>query len=45
VNRDTGGVSGKGISPSLLASAPHSGACVAATLTAMLTEGLETAAN
>jgi predicted amidohydrolase YtcJ len=45
VNRDMGGVSGKGISPALLASAPHSAACVAATLTAMLTEGLESAAN
>ena len=45
VYRDTGGVSGKGISPALLANAPHSGACVAATLTAMLTEGLVRAAN
>jgi predicted amidohydrolase YtcJ len=45
VNRDMGGVSGKGISPALLAAAPHSSACVAATLTAMLTQGLETAAN
>jgi predicted amidohydrolase YtcJ len=45
IYRDTGGVAGKGMSVSLLASAPHSGSCVAATVTAMLTEGLETAAN
>jgi predicted amidohydrolase YtcJ len=40
VNRDMGGASGKGMSSRVLASAPHSGACVAATVTAMLTEGL-----
>ena len=43
INRDMGGVSGKGISSRVFASAPHSSACVAATLTAMLTEGLERA--
>jgi predicted amidohydrolase YtcJ len=45
VNRDMGGVSGKGISPALLANAPHSGSCVAATLSAMLTQNLVVAAN
>ncbi len=45
VNRDMGGVSGKGIPPRVFTSSPHSGACVAATVTAMLTEGLEPAAN
>jgi predicted amidohydrolase YtcJ len=43
VNRDMGGVSGKGIPARVFASSPHSGACVAATVTAMLTEGLERA--
>jgi predicted amidohydrolase YtcJ len=45
INRDMGGASGKGISSRVFASAPHSSACVAATLTAMLTEGLERSAN
>jgi hypothetical protein len=40
INRDMGGASGKGIPARVFASAPHSGACVAATVTAMLTEGL-----
>jgi predicted amidohydrolase YtcJ len=43
MNRDMGGVSGKGIPSRVFASSPHSGACVAATVTAMLTEGLEAA--
>jgi predicted amidohydrolase YtcJ len=43
VNRDMGGVSGKGIPSRVFTSSPHSGACVAATVTAMLTEGLEAA--
>jgi predicted amidohydrolase YtcJ len=43
VNRDMGGMSGKGIPSRVFASSPHSGACVAATVTAMLTEGLEAA--
>jgi len=43
VNREMGGVSGKGIPVRVFASAPHSAACVAATVTAMLTEGLERA--
>jgi hypothetical protein len=43
VNRDMGGASGKGIPARVFASSPHSGACVAATVTAMLTEGLERA--
>jgi predicted amidohydrolase YtcJ len=45
INREMGGASGKGISPRVFASAPHSSACVAATVTAMLTEGIVRSAN
>jgi hypothetical protein len=45
VNRDMGGVSGKGIPSRGFAEAPHSAACVAATVTAMLTAGLERSTN
>jgi predicted amidohydrolase YtcJ len=43
VNRDMGAWSGLGIPARVFASSPHSSACVAATVTAMLTEGLEQA--